>query len=150
MTRTIPHIPLWLKGLGNSSSPTSSNNITNAPDLPWAVIGDAENHLLQGLKELYWGGVKRELEVILLTLKKWQQPEYNSVVLDDEKDGFVHGFDTFIDQVSQQSRAFAKRYGMLNTISLIFNAYPAPSDRQVTLRMPQTSIQYHVIKLNRD
>jgi len=30
--------------------------------------------------------------------------------LDDENDNFIHGFDTFIDQVSQESRAFAIKY----------------------------------------
>jgi len=115
MTRTLPNRLLWMKALrnGTPSSSPSSNNITNAPNLPWTEIGDAETYLRQELTSLYWEGVKRELEVILLTLKKWQEPEYSSVVLDDEKEKFVHGFDTFIDQVSQESRAFAIRYGML-------------------------------------
>ncbi|KAI9779636.1 MAG: hypothetical protein M1839_007301 [Geoglossum umbratile] len=113
MTRTLPNRLLWIKGLGmgTPTSSASSNNITNAPNLPWTVIGDAETHLLQELTSLYWEGVKRELEVVLLTLKKWQEPEYSSVVLDDEKENFIHGFDSFIDQVSQESRAFAVRYG---------------------------------------
>ncbi|KAH8587283.1 hypothetical protein B0O99DRAFT_556899 [Bisporella sp. PMI_857] len=113
MTRTLPNRLLWIKGLGNRTptSSASSNNITNAPNLPWTVIGDAETHLLQELTSLYWEGVKRELEVVLLTLKKWQEPEYSSVVLDDEEEKFIHGFDSFIDQVSQESRAFAVRYG---------------------------------------
>ena len=121
MTPTLPNRLLWIKGLGNGTptSSASSNNITNAPNLPWTAIGDAETHLLRELTSLYWEGVKRELEVVLLTLKKWQEPEYSSVVLDDEKENFIHGFDSFIDQVSQESRAFAVRYGMLNTCSLM-------------------------------
>ena len=115
MTRTLSNRLLWMKSIrnGTPSSSPSSNNITNAPNLPWTEIGDAGTYLLQELTSLYWEGVKRELEVILLTLKKWQEPEYSSVVLDDEKEKFVHGFDTFIDQVSQESREFAIRYGML-------------------------------------
>jgi hypothetical protein len=116
MAPSIAHLAPWLsqgRGVGHSSSSTpSTGNITNQPDLPWNLVGDAETHLLQELKKLYWMGVKSDLEAILFTLKKWQQPEYASVVLDDEKDGFIHGFDTFIDQVCQESRAFATRYGM--------------------------------------
>jgi len=116
MSRPFQNQLLRLKGLRNrpTTSSTSSNNITNAPNIPWIEIGDAESHLLQELRNLYWDGVKRELEVILLTLKQWQESEYASVMLEDETDRFVHGFDTFIDQVSQESRAFAVRYGTLN------------------------------------
>jgi hypothetical protein len=113
-----PHFSLWGKRLEDSSVAQSSTNITNAPDLPWTVIGDSRNHLLEELKKLYWEGVKCELEVILFTLKRWQQPEYSSIVLSEEDDDFIHGFDTFIDQVSQESRAFATRYGTPFSISL--------------------------------
>ena len=88
-----------------------SENITPAPSIPWQLIGPARKHLLGRLSEMYWDGVKRELEVIIRTLRTWQQKQYESVVLKDENDDFVHGFDTFIDQVSQKSRAFATRYG---------------------------------------
>ena len=113
-----PHLSLWGKRLEESSIAQSSNNITNAPDLLWTAIGDSRNHLLEELKKLYWEGVKCELEVILFTLKKWQQPEYSSIILGEEDDDFIHGFDTFIDQVSQESRAFATRYGTPFSISL--------------------------------
>jgi hypothetical protein len=96
----------------SSTKASDSSNITPAPDLPWHLIGPAEDHLLAELEKMYWEGVRRDLEIILLTLKKWQQPEYSSVFLSDETDSFIHGFDTFIDQVSQESRAFATRYGM--------------------------------------
>jgi hypothetical protein len=105
----------WRSSLKASDhqSAVPSSNITPAPDLPWTLIGSADESLLSELGKMYWEGVRQELEVILLTLKKWQQPEYSSVLLKDETDGFIHGFDTFIDQVSQESRAFASRYGVL-------------------------------------
>jgi hypothetical protein len=59
---------------------------------------------------MYWAGVKRELGHIILTLKKWQTSEYASTILVDEEDDFLHGFDTFVDQVSETSRGFAERY----------------------------------------
>ena len=88
-----------------------SDNITPALSIPWQLVGPAQDHLLNQLQEMYWDGVKGELEVIIRTLRTWQQPQYESVALNDENDNFVHGFDTFIDQVSQKSRAFATRYG---------------------------------------
>ena len=103
----------FLMPMAGTSLTTSahSQNITPAPSIPWQLVGPARDHLLDRLHELYWDGVKAELEVIIRTLRTWQQPHYKSVVLDDESDDFVHGFDTFIDQVSQKSRAFATRYG---------------------------------------
>ena len=95
----------------SSSQRAHSENITPAPDIPWDLVGPARDHLLDRLKKMYWNGVKSELEVIIRTLRSWQQPQYESVVLDDESDDFIHGFDTFIDQVSQDSRAFATLYG---------------------------------------
>lgn len=91
-----------------------SGHINAAPDIAWERIGSEEGGaqtLLLELEQMYWDGVKNELEVILLALKQWQEAEYSSVSLEDESDDFVHGFDTFIDQVSQESRAFAHRYG---------------------------------------
>ena len=96
---------------GSLTGSAHSDNITPAPSIPWQLVGPARDHLLDRLNEMYWDGVKAELEVIIRTLRTWQQPQYESVVLKDETDGFVHGFDTFIDQVSQKSRAFAARYG---------------------------------------
>jgi soluble cytochrome b562 len=68
---------------------------------------------------MYWNGVSREMAHILLTLRKWQQPEYASVVLSDETDDFIHGFDTFMDQVSESARDFAARYGELMLLGLM-------------------------------
>jgi hypothetical protein len=55
--------------------------------------------------------VKRDIEVILFTLKRWQEPTNSSTTLQDDAGDFIHGFDTFIDQVSEESRAFAIHYG---------------------------------------
>jgi hypothetical protein len=110
MSRLIFYVP-WLTKASSAQS-AQSTNITQAPDIPWQLIGAAQDHLLEQLEDMYWEGVKGELEVIIRTLKTWQQPQYSSIVVDDENDYFIHGFDTFIDQVSQESRAFAARYGM--------------------------------------
>jgi hypothetical protein len=45
---------------------------------------------------MYWSGVKHELIGILFTLKEWQLKKYESIILDDETDDFIHGFDTFV------------------------------------------------------
>ncbi|RSM12703.1 hypothetical protein CDV31_006170, partial [Fusarium ambrosium] len=86
-------------------------SITLAPDLAWSPAGTHD--LLAELESLYWEGVKAELENIVRTLKAWQQPECSDVSVSDEDDAHIHGFDTFLDQVSQEARAFAKRYGNL-------------------------------------
>lgn len=116
MSPAITRLPSLLKRPAQQSIPQSTN-ITDAPNLPWHPIGPAADCLPPELEDLYWEGVKNELEVILFTLRKWQQPKYSSVALDDEADHFIHGFDTFIDQVSQESRAFAIRYSMFAPVS---------------------------------
>jgi hypothetical protein len=90
-----------------------SSNITSAPNLPWNPIGDANKHLLQELEQLYWDGVTQELEALLYTLKNWRRPEYSHIHLAEEDDHFIHGFDTFVDQVNLESRVFAQRVGIL-------------------------------------
>ena len=59
---------------------------------------------------MYWDGVKREVEVILITLRAWQESDDGWKEPEEAIDDFIHGFDTFIDQVSQESRAFASHY----------------------------------------
>ncbi|KAI9933669.1 hypothetical protein MW887_008142 [Aspergillus wentii] len=66
--------------------------------------------LVEELEKLYWHGVRRELENIISTLKLWQQEEYAEVNVNEENDK-IHGFDTFVDGVCHQTRAFAIRYG---------------------------------------
>lgn len=98
------------------SQPSASSNITSAPDQPWVQVGPARDHLFVKLKELYWVGVRAELENILFTLKEWQSPDYADPIPLESEEDFVHGFDTFVDQVSQGARAMAKRYGMSRII----------------------------------
>ena len=98
--------------LSGSAQPLvqGSSNVADGPRTPWERVGPAEAHLHRALLDMYWSGVKRELAHIVLTLKKWQQPEYAETVVPDEQDDFIHGYDTFLDQVSQTSRDFAHRY----------------------------------------
>jgi hypothetical protein len=109
----MSRLPFQTPSFPRASETQSANstNITPAPNIPWHLIGAGKDHLLEQLESLYWEGVKGELEIIIRTLRTWQQPQYSSVVMHDENDNFIHGFDTFIDQVSQESRAFAARYG---------------------------------------
>jgi hypothetical protein len=58
---------------------------------------------------MYWDGVRREIPPILLTLRKWQR-QYATLVLPDEEDQHVHGYDTFLDSVSHASRQFTHRF----------------------------------------
>ena len=95
--------------LAVSSLPSS--HITSGPDISWTKVGSGKDHLLSELESLYWDGVRTELENIVRTLKVWQQPEYAQVTIQDEDDDHVHGFDTFLDQVSHEARAHAIRYG---------------------------------------
>lgn len=89
----------------------SPDNITQAPKISWTPIGPGEPNLLNQLDEMYWEGLKGELENIIRTLRIWQQPEFDDVKIEDEADDHIHGFDTFLDQVSQESRDHAIRYG---------------------------------------
>jgi hypothetical protein len=91
----------------------SPSNITSAPETSWTPLGLGKDVLLRELEALYWEGVRGELENILRTLNTWHKPDFSSVRVDDEDDDFIHGFDTFIDQVTEESRAFAIRYGIL-------------------------------------
>ncbi|RGP80189.1 hypothetical protein FLONG3_1723 [Fusarium longipes] len=97
--------------LAVSSLPSS--HITTAPDISWTRVGSGKDHLLSELENLYWDGVKAELENIVRTLKVWQQSEYAQVSIEDEDDDHIHGFDTFLDQVSQEARAHAIRYAKM-------------------------------------
>ena len=62
---------------------------------------------------MYWNGIKGELENIIRTLRIWQLSEFADVKIEDEADDNIHGFDTFLDQVCQEARAHALRYGKL-------------------------------------
>lgn len=98
--------------LGGTAS-SSSSNITDSENRPWIHIGEAKDHLLNELEQLYWIGVEQALESIVITLKAWQSHKLNKITLPDESDNFIHGFDTFIDQVSEESRQFAGQVRMM-------------------------------------
>lgn len=103
----LPGFPLC------GGTPSASNHITESVKKPWNLVGDANDHLLDELEDIYWNGIKNEIENVLSTLRVWQSPKYSNVVLDDESDDFIHGFDTFIDQVDEISRDFAESIGEL-------------------------------------
>lgn len=94
-----------------NSSSHSSENISEAPKVPWDPVGPGKLHLLNELEGMYWEGIKGELENIIRTLRIWQRSEFKDVEIKDETDDEIYGFDTFIDQVSQEARAYAIRYG---------------------------------------
>lgn len=110
------------KGLGiPSRSPSGFRSSADphitpspAPDLAWSAIQPGKDHLLNEFLALYWEGVKGELENVIRTLRTWQQPQFSEVAVDEENDDFVHGFDTFIDQVCEETRRSAIGYGRLH------------------------------------
>lgn len=107
----LPYASHLFPASRRGNSVPQSSGITAAPNLKWQPVkGPVQESLLQELQKMYWAGVKRELGHIILSLKKWQTPDYASVILSDEQDDFIHGFDTFVDQVSETSREFAERY----------------------------------------
>lgn len=89
----------------------ASSHVSNGADLDWTSIPDPEQALLREVKKMYWSGVRRELIDIIFTLKTWQHEDFAQVVLSDETDQEVYGFDTFLDQVNESSRDFALLYG---------------------------------------
>ncbi|KND89961.1 hypothetical protein TOPH_05340 [Tolypocladium ophioglossoides CBS 100239] len=97
---------------GARSGSSTSSHVTAAPDVARTPIGPAAAHLEQQMLGLYWAGVKEELPHLLLTLRKWQQRrDFADARLRDESPdlGFIHGYDTFLDQVSHSSRRFSQR-----------------------------------------
>jgi hypothetical protein len=76
----------------------------------WKEEPSSKDELIRYMRDMYWVGVKHELSLILLTLKQWQRPKYDSVKVDGEDDLHVSGYDTFIDQINKGSREFAERY----------------------------------------
>ncbi|KAK4206667.1 hypothetical protein QBC37DRAFT_434622 [Rhypophila decipiens] len=107
MNRVLPA----LGKASTASSASSGKYVTDAPEVERVKIGPAVHHLYDAMLQMYWAGVRRELPYILLTLRKWRtHHEYSSFVLPDEEDLYIHGFDTFLDQVSHSSRKFKDRY----------------------------------------
>jgi hypothetical protein len=101
-------------GLG-AHPPKQDINPEPVLDAAWSLVGPGKVTLRESLEELYWKGVENELENIIHTLKVWKQPQFAGVTVPDEDDGFIHGFDTFVDQVSEEVREFANRYGQYKT-----------------------------------
>lgn len=98
---------------------SASAHVSNGTDLDWTFIPHPEHSLLQELKKLYWNGVRRELIDIIFTLKTWQHEDFAEVVLSDETDQEIYGFDTFLDQVNESSRDFALLYGEQHVLVLL-------------------------------
>ncbi|POR36051.1 Uncharacterized protein TPAR_03751, partial [Tolypocladium paradoxum] len=94
------------------SKSAGGSHVTDAPPMPRTPIGPAGAHLEQQMLRLYWAGVTKELPHLLLTLRKWQlRRDLADARLRDETQGqsFIHGYDTFLDQVSHSSRRFSQR-----------------------------------------
>lgn len=92
----------------------SRSDITSAPDTAWSLVGKGSDTLRAELEVLYWEGVQGEIENIVRNVKLWQQPDLASVVLEKEtpEEERIHGFTTFLDQVSDEARSFALRQGV--------------------------------------
>ena len=84
----------------------------NRKKLDWAEIGAAQDVLLLELQAMFWDGVQRELKEIIRTLREWRGEELKDIVLEDEKNENIYGFETFIDQVIDSSREFSVQYGL--------------------------------------
>lgn len=94
-----------------AASSSSGSHVTDAPEIERVLIGPAANHLHDAMMQMYWAGVRRELPYIILTLRRWRtREEFSKIVLLDEEDIYIHGYDTFLDQVSHSSRKFGDRY----------------------------------------
>jgi len=94
-----------------TASSSSGSHVTDAPEIERVKIGPAANHLHDAMMQMYWAGVRRELPYIILTLRRWRtRDEFAKTVLPDEEDIYIHGYDTFLDQVSHTSRKFGNRY----------------------------------------
>ncbi|KAH1356688.1 hypothetical protein KXX33_007157 [Aspergillus fumigatus] len=78
--------------------------VTSAsPDGPaWTEVGNAADHLPAELESLYWTGVNKELDCIVSTLRRWQQPHFQHIQPDADNT-LVNGFDTFVADVVPQS-----------------------------------------------
>ncbi|RMJ27757.1 hypothetical protein PHISP_01401 [Aspergillus sp. HF37] len=86
------------------------DHITPGPAQKRSLIGSGQDHLADQLESLYWEGIQRKLENVTSTLRRWQEPDLADIALEEEADEHIHGFDTFLDQVSYDSRAFAAQY----------------------------------------
>jgi hypothetical protein len=97
--------------LQKSANKASQHSISRGKKAEWEEIAHASEALLPEIQKIYWSGVERELRDVILTLKTWRQPAFANIMLEDEKDDEIYGFDTFIDQVNETSRELAVMYG---------------------------------------
>jgi hypothetical protein len=104
----MPNLHLLSRFLPSKESAPSAppSCITEAEDIKWCDVGEAQNTLLEELTKLYWIGIETELESVLIALRYWQKQNQPDL---EEADTFIHGFDTFIDQVSDEGRGFADK-----------------------------------------
>ena len=105
---------------GLHQSKKSLHSITPSRRQHWTKIGPAETHLYESVKNLYWIGVEQEVENILRTLSTWQRGTNSQINIEDEDDQ-IHGYDTFLDQVSKEARDFAAAYGTYPELSTSLN-----------------------------
>ncbi|RGP77134.1 hypothetical protein FLONG3_4649 [Fusarium longipes] len=91
------------------ASASSSANVPESPPISNRSIGPADQYLENELLKMYWQGVERELPRLLLAFHQWQSGKETSFLLPDEQDNHIHGYDTFLDQVSDISRQFHER-----------------------------------------
>ncbi|KAF2137416.1 uncharacterized protein K452DRAFT_341203 [Aplosporella prunicola CBS 121167] len=101
MSSSIPHNRVF----------RSPKNISKIKKSSWVQVGFRKESYMKQIESLYWDGVKQELRLILLTLKKLQEPKFCSIYRQEkEQNECLYGFETFVDQVSRKSRAFADTY----------------------------------------
>ncbi|CAG2009015.1 unnamed protein product [Fusarium graminearum] len=105
----MPSLQSFLSLSSPQASANNGANVTKSTPIPNTNIGPAAQHLQHELLEMYWQGVERELPDLLLTYRHWQSGKETSELLPDEQDHHIHGYDTFIDQVSDISRQFHER-----------------------------------------
>ncbi|UZP38513.1 hypothetical protein NXS19_006329 [Fusarium pseudograminearum] len=105
----MPSLQSFLSLSSPQASASSGANVSKSTPIPSTNIGPAAQHLQHELLEMYWQGVERELPYLLLTYRHWQSDKETSGLLPDEQDHHIHGYDTFIDQVSDISRQFHER-----------------------------------------
>ena len=112
MAPSLAHLSAHLNPFQNASTKGSSSHISQGIKAEWQAIPNGRDELLPQLQRMYWNGIRRELIDVISTLRAWQLQGAQDVVLDNEEDEEIYGFDTFLDQVNEHSRDFAVMYGM--------------------------------------
>ena len=98
-----------VRRLQKISNPDGNTSATEY--VPWEEPSvPTKEKLANELQSLYWGGVRRELAGMILTLREWQQSQYSSLELEEERQSQTEGYNHLVDQVSESSRQFAQNY----------------------------------------